>query len=359
MFNVKTPSSKVTMDSIVFGLQKFGGISNYWAQLLNYICNEDSINTELILPKKIKFNNFNVNRIQKLNTKTEILNSSLSRYTKSKCAKKSDIFHSSYYRLPVNKPNKIITTVYDFTYERYRKGLPQFIHSFQKNKAICASDAILCISNSTKKDLLNYLPGVDPSIVHVVPLGVDKNVFYVDKNLNNSYQNNDIINTVLFVGQRNGYKRFDLAISAIKKCPDLILGIVGPKLTNLEKENLCNNLGNRWQEYGPVENERLRYLYSLSFALIFPSDYEGFGLPILEAMACGCPVIAAHKSSFPEVGGDAALYADYQDGENYSEKLMQLYISDKRNLLIKLGFEQYKLYTWENTIQMTMHHYKL
>ena len=87
----------------------------------------------------------------------------------------------------------------------------------------------------------------------------------------------------------------------------------------------------------PVDQQTLRALYSSAFAFVFPSDYEGFGLPVLEAMACGCPVVAANISSLPEVGGDAALYATGQQADAYAEQLARLEDATQRESLVGNG----------------------
>jgi glycosyltransferase involved in cell wall biosynthesis len=112
-------------------------------------------------------------------------------------------------------------------------------------------------------------------------------------------------------------------------------------------------LGNRWQEFGPVSTSDLRRLYSSVFAFIFPSDYEGFGLPILEAMACGCPVVAAALSSLPEVGGTAAHYADSQTGESYASALRTLNSGAVREEAVRRGIKRVAQFDWFQTLQKT------
>lgn len=341
------------MDSMIFGLQKIGGISNYWARLLSHLSSENPKATKLVLPKTIKYKTFDTNWVEHFNVKREFFQNNISRYMNSVGAIKSGVYHTSYYRLPKKMAGKTIVTVYDFTYERFRSGLPKIVHSVQKNRAINAADAIICISNSTKNDLLKFIPNIDPSLIHVIHLGVDLKGFFPD-----APPIVDCRDMVLFVGQRAGYKRFDLAISAIQQSPELRLGIIGPNLTNLERESLHTKLGRRWTEFGLISDERLRQLYSSAYAFLFPSDYEGFGLPVLEAMACGCPVICSKLSSLPEVGGGAALYAERQDGEAYAAGLTSLSVSCDRRRLIELGINRSKMFDWARTIDQTMGLYK-
>ena len=343
----------LTMDSMIFGLQKIGGISNYWARLLSHLACQNPDVTKLVLPKIIEYKTFDTTWVERFDVKREFFQNNISRYMNSSGNIKNGIYHTSYYRLPRKLAGKTIVTVYDFTYEKFRSGLPKMVHSVQKNRAINAADAIICISNSTKNDLLQFIPNIDPTLIHVIHLGVDLEYFFPDTSLKA-----DFSDMVLFVGQRNGYKRFDLAISAIQKSPELRLGIIGPELTKLERENLQTKLDNRWMEFGSISDRYLRQLYSGAYAFIFPSDYEGFGLPVLEAMACGCPVICSKLSSLPEVGGVAALYAERQVGEAYAEGLALLADSFERRRLIDLGINRSKMFHWSHTIEHTMGHYK-
>lgn len=341
----------VTFDAIAFGLQKRGGISNYWNRLVREMSKNKKISSEIIFPKKINYADFDKDYYHRLNYRNDKLPNSLSRYLKVKSNTTSDIFHTSYYRQPKKKNTKYIVTVYDFIYERYSSGPKRLIHSFQKFQSIKNADAVICISKSTLNDVRKFLPEINPSLLHVVHLGIDRNDFFPEKNSNF----NNLNKYVLYVGQRVGYKRFDLAIQALSLCSNLTLGIVGPPLSHQEIDLLNKKLLGRWHLFGSVSNEKLRTLYSNSLAFIFPSDYEGFGLPILEAMACGCPVVASNLSSFPEVGGNAALYAYEQNPEQYATVLKRLYASNElRDVLVESGLRQVEKFNWEKVYDETI-----
>ena len=344
-----TISPKLILDSIIFGLQPYGGISNYWAKLVEFACNDNDLHSSLVLPNSLIYRDFNSEWLQRMPILQQKIDSRLSRYLSSPSGNINSIFHTSYYRLPRNQVQKYVVTVYDFTYERYFSGLPRFIHSKQKLASIRKADSVICISESTRRDVIDFCPGIDPKKLFVIPLGVDTNIFYHDPHVSNDYYSQ----TVLFVGQRGGYKRFDLAVEAVRQLPMLSLGIVGPKLSVQERENLHAQLGNRWREFGPVSTNQLRKLYSSVFAFIFPSDYEGFGLPILEAMACGCPVVAAALSSLPEVGGSASLYAEYQTGESYAKILSELESASKRNTAVINGNSRILEFDWFHSLENT------
>lgn len=341
----------VTLDCNIYGLQQYGGISNYLSVLLSFISHDHELIAELVLPQNISYKAFDSNWLKICKVVYEFMPPKISQYFCASPLTVGDTFHSPYYRLPGRGVSNYIVTVYDFTYERFRKGLPRLIHTYVKARSISRADNLICISEATKSDLLEFFPWVDQSKIHVIYLGVDHKMYYPDKE---NFAGIDISNTVLFVGQRKGYKRFDLAIDAIRLCPNLTLGIVGPKLGSEEKKYLNQQLDSRWFEIGLIDSNHLRKLYSSAYALIFPSEYEGFGLPILEAMACGCPVIASQIPVFKEIGADCAMYSLEQNSASYSNLLVLLeYGMPCRDKVIKNGLIRAKKYQWEDMYQKT------
>ena len=358
---------RITLDCGIWGIQAYGGISNYWKRLFMYLSSGSGQDFQVIAPKKLIFQGLSECRIDQSECIKEVLPSKISRYLPVHIPnfREGDIFHTPYYRLPLGGKGKFIVSVYDFTYEKYRDGLAKSVHSLQKFSSLRKADKILCISTSTRNDLVNYLPNIDLNKIETIYLGVDRLKYFVDKKLSDtafSESQKSALKSgsvVLFVGQRRGYKRFDLAVEALINDADLILGIVGPWLSDSEKEMLTLHLGTRWIEFGAIDDELLRKAYSYAFAFIFPSDYEGFGLPVLEAMACGCPAVISNLSSFPEVGGEAALYSYAQSREEYQLRLVQLKDRVYRAEVTKLGFANVLKFPWEACMEKTLACYSL
>jgi mannosyltransferase len=246
-------------------------------------------------------------------------------------------------------------TVHDFIYEKFRRGARRLVHSLQKFAAIRRADGLICISENTRRDLLEHVKDIDPARVTVIPLAVAPEQFHP---LEPSATDKGLSDVVLFVGQRGGYKRFDLAIEALRLMSDLRLGVVGASLSPTEIALLNKALAKRWVGFGSVSAEQLRVLYGSCFALMYPSSYEGFGLPILQAMACGAPVVAANRSSLPEVGCTAALYADDQIADAYAVKLRSLFDTALRDSKIREGLARAQEFSSRTTFDRTLAFYK-
>ncbi len=342
----------VGLDSIIFGLQRFGGISTYWIELARRLADTPGIEASLLMPARMISGRADEVAAISLPHATESLPPKWARYLPAPVMEGCDIQHSSYYRQMVRKGPASVVTVYDFIYERYRSGAARLAHNLQKRRAVEAADAVICISESTRNDLIARGPQVDPAKVVTVPLAVDHAAWFAAETpLPASSQ-------VLFVGQRGGYKRFDLAVAAVAALAELSRGIVGPPLLPDELAVLEARLPGRYRSFAGIANDELRRLYGQAHALLFPSDYEGFGLPLLEAMACGCPVVAAHQSCLPEVGGDAVIWAREQRVDDYAAALAWLADSEARRNAIAAGHARAATFTWDSTVEQTVAVYR-
>jgi mannosyltransferase len=208
-------------------------------------------------------------------------------------------------------------------------------------KSIVNSDAIICVSHNTKNDLLKYLPKVDRTKINVVHNGVSDCFHQIDS----SYSDE---NFLLYVGGRQSYKNFHILIKVLEKLNGYTLKFIGGgKLTNKEKLLLDKSLHNRYTHIQSINNYDLNLLYNKAFCLVYPSIYEGFGLPLIEAQSSGCPVIATKISSFPEIVGNSAILLNNMNTDNIISAVKVLENPANRNKYVRLGLKNSKRFSYD------------
>lgn len=322
-------------DDIIYSLQKSGGGSVYWTEILK--CAPRTAHHILYnsAHENIFYNeDLTPNAIVKSDKKL-----SVKRFLPVKVPRDEKfVFHSSYYRYCNNRNAVNITTVHDFTNDLFGKGFLAFLRKMRKRIAVMHSDGVICISENTKQDFLKMYPNFQGEY-RVIYNGYDEESYYVFPEI-------DKEKIALFVGARSGYKRFDLALEILSYFPEIKLYIIGGgNLTEFEQDCLDSKLQGRYKKLGFVSNTELRELYNKATFLCYPSEYEGFGIPILEAQACGCPVICQKKSCMPEVGGDAAVYFE----SNNITDVLRLKDAQFYSTIREKGLENVKRFSWKKT----------
>ncbi len=352
---------KLYFDNIIFSLQPTGGISVYWYQLITRLlrdhCNVQFIEhpsnnvfrKKLTIPQNqiLAESNWPVQCLRYLPLRMQLPNFS--------------ILHTSYYRWTQQKNIPQIVTVYDLIYERFRRGPALWVHTWQKQKSLVHADRILCISENTKKDLLSHYPQIPEKKVQVIYIAASDEFHPLPNIPNPGPQLEPILQKkyVLYVGDRAYYKNFSMAVDAIAQRPDFMLVAAGGRpLTKAEKHQLDIQLPKRFAYLPGLSTQELCLLYHHSFALLYPSIYEGFGIPVLEAMQVGCPVIAVQGSSIPEICGDAGILIPNPTSHLFAEALDTLENPAFRQTKIQAGFSAAKRFSWERCYQETMSVYQ-
>lgn len=279
---------------------------------------------------------------------------------------KIDVFYSPVHEGSINPFTRQVITVHDLLPLKFPEVYPRVKLYFKYilPQVIRASSAVIVISNATKKDLIEHYK-LSNKLVYVVHNGVDHNKFrpLAMSQIGAVKRKYSLHSYILcLASETRPYKNIDRLIEAYGnlRLLDFDLVIVG-SLNKLDKKQLKEKLkGLRIQDrvrfLGYVPDDDLPGLYCGAEVFIFPSLYEGFGLPPLEAMACGCPVVVSNTSSLPEVCGDAAYYVDPYEIESIVEGIRAV-VSDselKRNLCHK-GIERAKMFTWEKTVREILH----
>lgn len=326
---------KVFLDCIIYGIRKTGGIVVYTDELINSLKQH---NVDYVASSK------DVNFFDKY----------VGRYLPSRVPRQSfDVFHSSYYRVPGRQVPTVVT-VHDFIYEKLFSGVKRKVHSWQKFKSIYSADAIICVSHATKADLLEYTHGrIDEKNIHVIHNGVSESFTYL-----NSYDSNN--SYALFVGKRDGYKNFKLAVDAVRRIDGLKLVSVGGGEFGREEVNYLGeeNIGTKFINYSVVSEARLNQLYNGAVCLLYMSSYEGFGIPVIEAMRSGCPVINIPCKAIAEVAHGASItVADFSDVKNIADAVIQCSGSGREEI-IKKGFDMSSRYSWSRTHSETIDVYR-
>lgn len=268
------------------------------------------------------------------------------------------LFHPTYYDSYFLKHlggKPFVLTVFDMIHEIYPEyfSLGECVSS-QKKQLCDAASRIIAISEHTKKDLVTLFH-LNPEKIDVVYLGNSLEV-HSESALNNLLTLPE--KYLLFTGQRAQYKNFYFFLRALspllKEDSGLQLVCTGKGFSSAEHQ-FFKRLGvQKSIVHIPADDTMLAALYRNALMFVFPSLYEGFGLPVLEAFACGCPAILSQTSALSEIGGDAALYFHPKDMRSIRNAIERvLYDRELRDRLIRQGYERIKSFSWEQTGRQT------
>lgn len=277
----------------------------------------------------------------------------------------SDLYHIPHNYGPYYRVDKVVVTIHDtmfFAYPEEHLGTGSLVETLPPFVEKCR--AVITCSEYSKKDIVKYM-GVDPDKVFVIYWGIDHTLFCPTEDLQsvrekisaNFELNNPFFFTVSCdIGRKNTPKLVDEYLKLASENPvnDLVL-VWGNIPEEVQIQIDKSPYAYRVHIIKSVSDEDLRNLYRISTALVFPSLYEGFGLPVLEAMACGTAVITTPFSSLSEVGGDAAYYIDPNKENGIYDALMAFEKGDvDRADLVQKGLDHAKQFTWEKCAKKTI-----
>ncbi len=360
---------KILFDGQVFVHQKIGGVSRYFANLVSGLNGVPDCTARVLAP--LHRNDhlralgggaaYGIGLPSSLRTgricwfATRSLSPILSRVLSS------NIVHETYFS---PKPYMVgarrrVTTMYDMIHEIYTPGHFTTAH---KRASLARCDHVFCISHNTRKDLCEIF-GYPIDRTSVTHLGYQNfGVLGEGLPLSRAFQGAPYF---LYVGQRSGYKNFARLIAAFAASPRIrrdfrIVCFGGGPLTD-EEHALSASLGLNESHVSQIagSDEQLAMAYRHALALVYPSLYEGFGLPPLEAMSASCPVLSSNSSSLPEVVGDAGIAFDPNDTDAIGEALERIANSaDLRKDLIQRGHKRRQLFSWDACVRETLGVYR-
>lgn len=368
---------KIFFDHKIFTLQNYGGPSRYFVNLIDQLNSIETINAKIYAP--IHINNFlsNTNpnnvaiankiplanylsqfntfkkQIMKINNKLNYFNLNIN---------KPDIIHTTYYQDTFPSINSnLVVTVFDLIHEIFHKDYNKEKYYLPKENILKKAKQIICISESTKKDLINFY-NIDKDKITVIYLAnslSSKNEFLDKKKI--KFRNKFF----LYVGPRWKYKNFNQLLYLLNHNKKIheefdLITFGGGKLNNEEKE-LIKKLNLNKNKVIQIDGDEniLKSLYRNAEFFIYPSKYEGFGIPILESFSQECPVLCSNTSSLPEVAGDAAIFFDPNDLSSMSSAIDKIISStDLRMSLIKKGNERLQKFSWNKCALETLNVYK-
>jgi glycosyltransferase involved in cell wall biosynthesis len=260
----------------------------------------------------------------------------------------ADLFISTYYTTPLSTPS--VFMAYDMIPEVLGANFDEPMWQ-EKHRGIRHASAYISISENTACDLVKFFPQIPSNLVTVAHCGVANNFSPASLEEVNYFRTKYGISKPYFllVGAGSGYKNANLFFQAFAKiysrqgfeivCTGSGI-LLDPEFRSCTSGSTVHML--------QLSDEELRVAYSGAVALIYPSKYEGFGMPVLEAIACACPVITCPNSSLPEVAGEAALYVNDDDIDALADALCDVQKPKVRNSLIAAGLEQAKNFSWSN-----------
>jgi glycosyltransferase involved in cell wall biosynthesis len=363
---------RIFYDHQVFSLQDAGGVTRYQYEL---VCNLQ-LATDVQIAVLMGLN-ASVMSLQNLsNAQTRILGRRIGlrpgylRYAMNETISavlspalgRFDIYHVMLYRaIPFLRRRRLVVTHHDCTHER-------FPHLFRnasfiierKRRLFSQADAIICVSESSRRDLLHFYD-VDDNKTHVVhhgfsPLSVGPSRAEANGIPNAPY--------LLYVGLRARYKNFLLLLEAFSRsglAEDFQLVVIGGGELSAEEQAKISSLGigNRIHHIPQAGEATLAHAYRSASLFVYPSLYEGFGFPTLEAMSMGCPILVHRTSSLPEVCGDAVFYFESSDTEELSRALVST-LQDSEGIALKrrLGEQRVRLYDWSRSAKSTLAVYR-
>lgn len=351
---------KVLLDSLIFSLQTRGGISRYTMELLSFLNKRSNCDIKSSVFPGYSRNIYARNLPTANNIENSWIALSQNWYSIKLAKEKFDIIHTPYIHLPKRRPHRMnVMTIHDFISLESAATRRSKIKHYFLLESIKNADAFIFVSNETHKIFIERFGSKYADLPSkVIYNGICENFSRTE---NRTILNRFLIPNekyILWIGPRKGYKNFIPFIKAFSKSKakaEVSLIVVGgPDFTD---EELKLTESTRIQRIADVSDLLLVELYSHASALIYPSSAEGFGLPILEAMRCGCPVICFNSGAMAEISGGFATYINELSPEEIDRTIM-LVTGSYRDIVVENGLKHSSQYSWKQAAESTYEFYQ-
>jgi alpha-1,3-rhamnosyl/mannosyltransferase len=283
-----------------------------------------------------------------------------------------DVFHAPFFWSPLVLPCPLITTVHDMIFDHYPQYIPglRYLVPYRLSSRLAMKKAqyVLSPSEATKSDIVRFA-NVNGDKIVSIPSGIDQRFHPISSEterfrvrqayaLPSSY--------VLALGARRPHKNIARLVSAFRQIMDkttqslVLVGFIDDRFTDRAASEIAElRQAGRLVEIAHVAEEDLPAVYAMADLFVQPSIIEGFGFPVLEALACGCPVACSNTSSLPEVAGDAAVLFNPRSTEDIADAMLRVVGSSSlRESLCRRGVTQARRFSWESTAQETLDIYR-
>lgn len=358
---------RVALDHQIFSVQRYGGVSRYFAEIACRMPKERIEEVAIIAPLHI---NYYLSQSQvrpfvrgrylpfEFRGQARILSLVNGLVAPAIWRRmRPDIVHETYFSVePVGSARRRVVTVYDMIYELFPTEFPNSGDVIAaKRAAMARADHVICISEATRLDLMRFY-NVEPSRTSVIHLG---HATPASRTVSDRTRADGAKGTILYVGNRGGYKNFSrlaaaFASSAFLRSEFDLLAFGGQPFSPQETaEHERLGIRESIRQRSGTDRELLD-CYANATVFVCPSLYEGFGIPAVEAMACGCPVISSPRGSLAEVVGDAGVYVDPESVDDMRAALERV-VTDAtlQHELRERGRDRAKLFSWDRCAEGT------
>ena len=369
---------EVVIDGIIYNMFPFSGVGRIFEETLPRMCElDDKLRIQLLTDGTLTYPSLpqhrqihhrhlpNLTQYLKVQRVQQSLSPALRRLVQRFAigSGRNQIWHSTHYTLPGPWAGYHVVSVYDMFFERFKdiRSVQSEVWRDHKRRAFEQADILVCISESVKEEFPTFYPNVDKRKLRVVPLACSP-VFTQNTFADDTSKVNNRKPFLLFVGGRWKHENFHrvlMAYSVWKYREEFDLALVTFEFKHRMRALVKSlKIDDKIQLYSRISDKELAQLYNRASAFIYPSLYEGFGLPLLEAMSCGCPIIASKIPTTVEIAQDCPIYFETDNVDSLMQALTQAVEEGRESERTRQGLQLGQQFSWDKTAQQTLNIYQ-